>query len=146
MQVNHNQSLESPSPVTAPFASATAQSTSRRRLTALPSLEGLATNTTTCQAHIPDAHVAHVAFQTLMAELMMEAPRDATTTRKPVPGSRSLLAADGDGNATSVDLWFGYDVHYRAQPVQSNSGNFTPRYVGLRNQVLGGLYFQQVRN
>ncbi|KAL0047060.1 hypothetical protein WJX82_005420 [Trebouxia sp. C0006] len=80
--VNHNQSLESPSPVTAPFASATAQ---------------------------------------------------------------SLLAADGDENATSVDLWFGYDVHYRAQPVQSNSGNFTPRYVGLRNQVLGGLYFQQER-
>ncbi len=139
MQVNHNQSLESPSPVTAPFGSATVQSTTRRRLTALPSLEGLATNTTTRQAHIPEAHV-------LMAELMMDAPHDATTTRKLVPGSRSLLAADGDQNATSVDLWFGYDVRYRPQPVQSNSGNFTPRYVGLRNQVLGGLYFQQVRD
>ncbi|KAL0029268.1 hypothetical protein WJX79_006326 [Trebouxia sp. C0005] len=133
--VNHNQSLELPSPVTAPFASATVQSTSRRRLTALPSLEGLASNTTTRQAHIPDTHV-------LMAELMIDAPHDATT-RKLVPGSRSLLAADGEENATSVDLWFGYDVHYRPQPVQSNYGNFTPRYIGLRNQVLGGLYFQQ---
>jgi len=80
-----------------------------------------------------------------MAELMMDAPCDATT-RKLVPGSRSLLAADGDENTTSVDVWFGYDVHYRPQPVQSNYGNFTPRYVGLRNQVLGGLYFQQVRD
>ncbi|KAL0039208.1 hypothetical protein WJX77_011442 [Trebouxia sp. C0004] len=138
-KVNHNQSLESPSPVTAPFATSAVQSTSRRRLTALPSLEGLVSNTKTPQAHIPGAHV-------LMAELMIDAPHDATTRKLVPPGSRSLLAAaDRDENATSVDLWFGYDVHYRPQPVQSNYGNFTPRYVGLRNQVLGGLYFQQDR-
>ena len=85
-------------------------------------------------AHMPNAQV-------LMAELTMHAPYSANTRKL---GAGSLLAADDNQTAASVDLWFGYDVRYRPQPVQSTSGNFTPRYVGLRNQVLGGLYFQQV--
>lgn len=89
-------------------------------------------------AHMP-------AAQVLMAELTMDAPYDANT-RKLRPGARSLLAADDNQTAASVDLWFGYDVRYRPQPMQSTSGNYTPRYVGLRNQVLGGLYFQQVKD
>lgn len=139
MQVNHNQSLESPSPTTAPFASATVQSTSRRRLAATPvhnSPEHAAPITAAALADMPGPHV-------VMANLMMDAPQDSTT-RKLRPGSRSLATADEV--AVSADLWFGYDVHCRPQPVQRNSGNFTPRYVGLRNQVLGGLYFQQVRD
>ena len=89
-------------------------------------------------ASMPDAQV-------LMAELTMDAP-DTANPRKLRPGARSLLAADDNQTAASVDLWFGYDVRYRPQPVQSTSGNHTPRYVGLRNQVLGGLYFQQVKD
>ena len=50
-----------------------------------------------------------------------------------------------DGNHTvTAGLWFGYDVQYRPHQSPGNSGNFTSRYIGGRNQVLGGLYFQQV--
>ena len=108
MQVNHDQSLELPAPSAAPFASAPVQSTSRRRLTAMPSLE-------------PDV------------------PHDANAHQ------RSLLGAVDTEIEASGKLWFGYDVKYRPQPIQRTYGNFTPRYVGLRNQVLGGLLLQQVR-
>ena len=50
-----------------------------------------------------------------------------------------------DGNQTvTAGLWYGYNVQYRRQPSMSNSGNFTPRYIGGRNQLLGGLYLQEV--
>ncbi len=107
MQVHHNQSLELPAPSAAPFASAPVQSTSRRRLIAMPSLE-------------PDV------------------PHDANAHQ------RSLLGAVDTEVEASGEPWFGYDVKYKPQ-IQRTYGNFTPRYVGLRNQVLGGLLLQQVR-
>ena len=73
----------------------------------------------------------------MMSELMMESKAGL---RKLGP-ARGLLAAEAEA---SVDLWFGYDVHYHSRPVQRGYGSFAPRYVGSRNQVLGGLYFQQV--
>ena len=81
-----------------------------------------------------EAHFSH-------DQLVMDIP--GSSLRKHGPGARSLLAVE---DSASVNLWFGYDVHYKAHPVQRNYGNFTPRYVALRNQVLGGLYFQQVRS
>ena len=87
----------------------------------------------TAPAH--DKHDLHDSV--MMAELMMDS---AAGSRKLGP-ARSLLS---DETAASLDLWFGYDVHYRSRPVERTYGNFTPRYMGSRNQVLGGLYFQQV--
>lgn len=78
---------------------------------------------------------------------MLDSP--FTTHRRAAPGSRTLLAAHHAANAAqdvalAADLWFGYDVHYQPHHVERTYGNWTPRYVGARNQVLGGLYFQQV--
>ena len=82
-----------------------------------------------------DEHDLH--NHVMMAELMM----DSTAGPRKLGPARSLLS---DETAASVDLWFGYDVHYKSHPSQRTYGNITPRYVGSRNQVLGGLYFQQV--
>ena len=73
----------------------------------------------------------------MMSELMM----DSKAGLRKLGPARGLLAAEAEA---SVDLWFGYDVHYHSRPVQRGYGSFAPRYVGSRNQVLGGLYFQQV--
>lgn len=55
----------------------------------------------------------------------------------------NLTHDNGNQTATS-GLWFGYDVQHRPEQSVSNYGNFTPRYIGGHNQVLGGLYIQQV--
>ena len=61
------------------------------------------------------------------------------------PASRVLLASENATHTTGPDArWFGYDVHYRPKQLIQSYGNCTPRYVGLENQVLGGLFFQQV--
>ena len=153
LQVNHNQSLEDPAPVAAPFASAQLQSTARRRLTAVPpGLDSIphhrttASNLTTAHAWGSANHAAMAelvldpADRAAMAELMLDS--SSSLNRRLTPGSRSLLAAEEV--AVAADLWFGYDVQYRPHDVERAYGNWTPRYVGLRNQVLGGLYFQQV--
>ena len=50
-----------------------------------------------------------------------------------------------DSNQTVVPgLWYGYDVQYRLQQSGSKLRKFVPRYIAGRNQLLGGLYFQQV--
>lgn len=54
------------------------------------------------------------------------------------------LPHDDSDQTVTAELWYGYDVQYRPQQSVSQCGNFTPRYLAGRNQVLGGLYFQQV--
>lgn len=76
----------------------------------------------------------------MMSELMMDS--NAGLRNLSSAGARALLSSV-EAEA-SADLWFGYDVHYNSRRVQRSYGSFPPRYVGLRNQVLGGLYFQQV--
>ena len=72
-----------------------------------------------------------------MSELLM----DSKAGLRKLSPARALLSAEAEA---SVDLWFGHDVHYNSRPFQRTYGTFAPRYVGGRNQVLGGLYFQQV--
>lgn len=54
------------------------------------------------------------------------------------------LSHDDSKETVAPGLWFGYDVHYRLKQSGNKHGKFIPRYIGGRNQVLGGLYFQQV--
>lgn len=56
------------------------------------------------------------------------------------------LNHDEDNDTVTAGLWYGYDVQYRPEQSVVNYGNFTPRYLGGRNQVMGGLYFQQARH
>lgn len=134
LQVHHNQSLESPAPLTAPFAQTTVQSTSSRRLMARPSLEGLTSSTKIEQVQMLDALIG-------AKDLVSDLAHDANVQR-PRLHSRFLLTDGGD--SAPADLWYGYDVKFRPKQVHHTNGNFTPRYVS-RNLVLGGLYFRQVR-
>lgn len=165
MQVNHNQSLETPFPTDAIITSPSTPTPSGRRLTAASthtshkgmSLGRASVHDRTFSEHaimselMMDSqaavltHVSHkrttldsASAHDMMTELMV----DSKAGLRKLGPARGLLSAAEEEFA---DLWFGYDVHYRSRPVQRDYGSFAPRYVGSRNQVLGGLYFQQVR-
>ena len=164
MQVNHNQSLETPFPTDAITTSPSTQANSGRRLTAASiqtshkrmSLGRASVHDRTFNEHaimselMMDSqaavltHVSHkrttldsASAHDMMTELML----DSKAGLRKLGPARGLLSAEEEEFA---DLWFGYDVHYRSRPVQRGYGSFAPRYVGSRNQILGGLYFQQV--
>ena len=82
------------------------------------------------------AHDKYLNERAMMSELMI----DSKAGLRKLGPARGLLSAEAEA---AVDLWFGYDAHYHSRPAQRDHGSFAPRYVGNRNQVLGGLYFQQ---
>ena len=148
MQVNHNQSLEFPFPTEATTVSTSStgspsmQTTSGRRLAAASTQASHTSGMTIDRA---SAHDRPLNEHAIMSELMMDS-KDGLRKLGP---ARGLLSAEAETPtpappAPPIDLWFGYDVHYHSRPVQRDNGSFAPRYVGSRNQVLGGLYFQQV--
>ena len=83
------------------------------------------------------AHDRTLNERVIMSELMMDSKAGL---RKLGPARGLLSSAEAEA---AVDMWFGYNVHYHSRPTQRNYDSFTPRYVGSRNQVLGGLYLQQ---
>lgn len=84
----------------------------------------------------------HTSVRPLTAhDMMTELMVDSKAGLRKLGPARGLLSAE---EAEFADLWFGYDVHYRSRLVRRGYGSFAPRYLGSRNQVLGGLYFQQV--
>ena len=131
VQVNQNQSCESVA-LFVPFVS----SKPRRSLTAVPQLRSLNYNTSTAQAEMHSADM-------LKTDYTVGVPYKPDTHAAGT-GARSLLAAADGSNVSSANVWFGYDVERRAYTRQVSHEKAWPRYIGMRNQVLGGLYIKQV--
>ncbi|KAL3162410.1 hypothetical protein ABBQ32_010081 [Trebouxia sp. C0010 RCD-2024] len=144
--VNYNQSLETPFANDAPTATSTATPSTAPSMQMTSGGRRLTTASTDIPAKRMTLDTASEHFRSsneraVMSELMMDS--NAGLRNLSSAGARALLSSfEADASA---DLWFGYDVRYNSRPVQRSYGSFPPRCVGLRNQVLGGLYFQQDR-
>lgn len=93
------------------------------------------------EASTLDSAFLYESANTSLSRLLSESAPLPRYSKNISPISRALLAAT---SSVSEDVWYGYNVHHKQQPAPYSHGNYPPRYVGGRNEVLGGLYLQQV--